>query len=63
MPQWPKNAEAAVEQGRREEASEILSPQRIEGVLKEQSGPEGILIIYGMANVLHRLGQATEANE
>lgn len=63
MPDWLKKAEDAVELGRREEAAEILSPRRIERVLKEQSGPERIFIIYAMANVLHRLGKPAEAKE
>ena len=63
MPHWLKKAEAAVESGQRQEAAEILSPQRIKQELKTQSGLEGILIIYGMAKVLNRMGQAEEAKK
>ena len=61
MPQWLKDAETAIESGHKEEAAEILNPQRIEAVLKQKAGPERTFTIYGIALLLHKFGKSEEA--
>lgn len=62
MPQWLKNAQAAIESGRIQEAAELLDEPTVERAMKrEKNGPGRVFVMYELAMLLRRIGQVPRA--
>lgn len=61
LPHWLIEARTALRSGKKEDVAEILNPERIEQVLKEQPGQLKIVVIYGIVKLLCAIGQLERA--
>jgi len=59
MPQWLKNAQAAIESGRIQEAAELLDEPTVERTMK--NGPHRVFMMYELATLLRQIGQVARA--
>ena len=61
LPRWLTEARNALLSGNKEDVAEILNSERIEQVLKEQSGQLKIVVIYNIVKLLREIGQLKRA--